>query len=162
MPPLSDKELGNMLLNLKSKKTCNIVDACYSSGFTDKAIYNLPEFFLLKSGIAKPGRVIISGTSKFRLGYAITTLGPIFSLIWFDALKTVYADGFKPGFLHMGRPTISSMFRDGKTSVEEAFYYTCYVLRNVRSLVNFKMMEPQMNDQYPGQGPLKSMGGMLL
>ena len=159
---LSDQELGNMLMNLKSNKACIIVDACYSGGFADKTIYNLPEFFLLNSGIAKPGRIVISGTSKFRVGYAITTLGPIFSLIWFEALKTGYADGFKPGFLHMGTPPILNEFKDGKTSVEEAFYYTCFVLRKDRALLNFKMMEPQMNDQYPEKGPLNNLGDMIL
>jgi hypothetical protein len=159
---LSDQELGNMLMNLKSNKACIIVDAYYSGGFADKTIYNLPEFFLLNAGIAKPGRIVISGTSKFRVGYTITTLGPIFSLIWFEALKTGYADGFKPGFLHLGRPPILNKFRDGKTSVEEAFYYTCFVLRKDQTLLNFKMMEPQMNDQYPEKGPLNNVGDMFL
>lgn len=157
--PLTDQELGNMLMNLNSKKTCIIIDACYSGGFADKTIYNLPEFFLLNSDVAKPGRIVITGTSKFRVGYAITILGPIFSLIWFDALNSGYGDGFRPGLLHKGQPTT---LKDGKTSVEEAFYYTCYILKNEKALVNFKMMEPQINDQYPGKGLLKSRGDMLL
>ncbi len=157
--PLSDAELGQMVMTLNSTKTCIVVDACYSGGFADKTIYNIPEFFGLNSGIAQPGRIVISGTSKFRPGYAITVLGPIFSLIWFDALQGVAADGFKPGFLHRGRPSGS---KDGKTSVEEAFYYTCYVLRRDKTLVNFRMMEPQINDQYPKKGVLQNMGEMLL
>jgi hypothetical protein len=137
--PLIDQELGNMLMNLNSKKTCIIIDACYSGGFADKTIYYLLEFFLLNSDVAKPGRIVLTGTSKFRVGYAITILGPIFSLIWFDALTSGYADGFRPGLLHMGQPTT---LKDGKTSVKEAFYYTCYILKNEETFVNFKMMEP--------------------
>jgi hypothetical protein len=128
-----------MLMNLNSKKTCIIIDACYSGGFADKTIYYLLEFFLLNSDVAKPGRIVLTGTSKFRVGYAITILGPIFSLIWFDALTSGYADGFRPGLLHMGQPTT---LKDGKTSVKEAFYYTCYILKNEETFVNFKMMEP--------------------
>ena len=122
---LTDNELGDMLTNLNAKKTCIVVNACYSDGFADKTIYNLPEFSPLNFGIAKPGRIVISGTSKFRVGYKITNFGSIFSLIWFDALTSGYTDGFKPGFLHMGKP---STLTDSRTSVEEAFYYTCYVL----------------------------------
>lgn len=160
--PLIDQDLGNLLINLKSQKTCIIVDACYSGGFADKTIYNLPESFFLNPGIAQPGRIVITGTSKLRSGYAITTLGPVFSLIWFEALKTGYADGFKPGLLHLGGPPTLDGDKDGQTSVEEAFYYTCFMLRNDNALVNFKMMEPQMNDQYPGKGPLNNVGDMLL
>ena len=35
-----DNELGDLLYDLRSEKTCIIVDACFSGGFADKTIYN--------------------------------------------------------------------------------------------------------------------------
>ncbi len=159
---LTDKDLGGLLSDLKSKKTSIIIDACYSGGFADKTIFNLPEISLLSSGLVKPGRVIITGESKFRPGYAITTSGPVFSQIWFYGLKTGYADGFKPGILHIGKPTRLNIFKDGKVSVEEAYYYTRFMLKSQMSLKDFSRMEPEINDQYPNRGFLRSMNGLIL
>jgi len=159
---LTDKELGTLLSGLKSEETCVIVDACFSGGFADKTIYNFPTFFLLRSNIPKPGRVVISGASKFRSGYASTTQGPLFTLLWFEGIKTGNADGFRPGLLKTGRPTILKIFKDGKTSVEEAFYYARYVLRKDENLEDYKDMAPQINDQYPNRGPIRSIKGLIL
>ena len=159
---LIDKELGNALSGLKSKKTCVIVDACFSGGFADKTIFNLPTFFLIKSNISKAGRVVISGASKFRSGYASTTHGPLFTLLWFEGIKTGEADGFRPGLLNSGRPTILGIFKDGKISVEEAFYYARYVLKRDDAFDDYKKMEPQINDQYLHRGSIRSLKGMLL
>ena len=156
-----DKELGYLLSSLKSKQVCIIIDACYSSGFADKTIYNLPTSFLLHSGIPQPGRVIITGASKFRLGYASTTLGPLFSLLWFEGIKTGEADGFKPSFLKTGRLPLF-MVKDGKVSIEEAFYFARYELRVDRTLNEFGTMQPQINDQYPQKGLFGSMPGLML
>ena len=158
----TDQELGNLLSGLKSKKTCIIVDACFSGGFADKTIYNLPTFFLLRTSIPRSGRVVISGASKFRSGYASTTEGPLFTQLWFEGLKTEKADGFRPGILKSGRPTRLRIFKDGKVSVEEAFYYARYMLRTEENFEDYKKMEPQINDQYPYRGLFHSMGGMLL
>ena len=159
---LTDKDLGELLSDLKSKKTSIIIDACYSGGFADKTIFNLPEISLLSSGLVKPGRVVITGESKFRPGYAITTSGPVFSQIWFYGLTTGYADGFRPGILNSGRPPQHSLFIDGKTSVEESFYYTRFILKSQMNLKEFSDMEPQINDQYPNKGYLRSMNGLIL
>lgn len=159
---LNDKELGDILSSLKSKKTCIIVDACYSGGFADKTIYNLPEFFTLKCEIPASGRVVITGTSKFRVGYASTTEGPLFSQIWFNGITSKEADGFRPSILNLGRPTILKLFRDGKISVEEAFYYTRYLLRTQNTLEDYSKMEPQINDQYPRSGLIGSIKGLIL
>jgi len=159
---IKDIELGEMLTGLQSEKTCVIVDACFSGGFADKTILNLPTLFLTKSDIARSGRVVITGASKFRLGYASTEFGPLFSLLWFNGLKTGDADGFRPGIIERGRPTILSMFKDGDVSVEEAFYYARYKLRTEVELKDYKRMEPQINDQYPNRGVLRSQKGMLL
>lgn len=148
---LVDNELGDILYGIKSKETCVIIDACYSGGFADKTIYNLPTLFLLRSTIPKPGRVVISGASKYRVGYTSTTNGPLFSMIWFEGIKTGVADGFRPGIFDMGRPTKLKMFKDGKVSVEEAFYYARYVLENDESFKDYNRMEPQINDRYPGR-----------
>lgn len=159
---LTDQELGDLLSGLKSKKTCIIVDACFSGGFADKTIYNLPTFFLLRTSIPRSGRVVISGASKFRSGHASTTEGPLFTQLWFEGLKTGKADGFRPGILKSGRPTRLRIFKDGKISVEEAFYYARYTLRTEENFKDYKKMEPQINDQYPHRGLFRSMGGMLL
>jgi len=159
---LTDKDLGGLLSGLKSKKTSVIIDACYSGGFADKTIFNLPEISILSSGLVKPGRVVITGESKFRLGYAITSSGPVFSQIWFYGIKTGYADGFRPGALHTGKPPRTSLFKDGKVSVEEAYYYTRYMLKSQMSLKEFSRMEPEINDQYPNRGVLRSMNGLIL
>lgn len=159
---LSDKELSTILSGLKSKKTCIIVDACYSGGFADKTILNLPEFFLLRSRLPRSGRIVITGASKFRLGYASTTKGPLFSQLWFYGIISGKADGFRPGILKMGRPTILRIFKDSQVSVEEAFYYARYVLRTSKNLEEYSKMEPQINDQYPRRGIFGSLKGLIL
>ena len=146
---LTDSELGGYLSNLKSKETCIAIDACFSGGFADKTIYNLPEFFLFNSNIPKSGRVVITGTSKFRIGYASTKTGPVFTNLWFEGIETGQADGFQPGFLNSGKPTELNMFKDGKVSVEEAFYFAKYVLRTNKELEKFRDMQPQISDRYP-------------
>ncbi|UCH72223.1 MAG: caspase family protein [Thermoplasmatales archaeon] len=149
---ITDNELGILLSDLKSekKKTCIIIDACFSGGFADKTIYNFPTFFLLRSGLPKSGRIIITGSSKFRIGYASTIQGPLFSFLWFEGIRTGNADGFRSGILDMGRQTKSRLFKDGKVSVEEAFYYARHVLRTDETYEEYEKMEPQINDQYPG------------
>jgi hypothetical protein len=159
---ITDNELGDLLSGLKSHKACVIVDACFSGGFADKTIYNFPTFFLLRSGIPDSGRVVMSGTCKFRLGFASTTRGPLFSLLWFEGLTTGAADGYRPGILDLGRPTRTNLFKDGKVSVEEAFYYARYILKTDEDFEDFKNMEPQINDQFPNTGFLRSMKGMIL
>jgi len=159
---LTDRELGQMLYSLRSDKTCIIVDACFSGGFVDRTLYDFPTFFLLHSGISGSGRVAISGASKFRQGYASTTRGPLFSLLWFEGIKTGDADGYQPGFRSTGKPPRFGLFVDGEVSVEEAFYYARYVLRTDESLQNYKTMEPQINDQYPHRGILRDNGEMIL
>jgi hypothetical protein len=159
---ITDKELGGLLAALKSTKTTILVDACYAGGFADKLIFNLPSSLLLRSGLPQNGRVIISGTSKFRTGYASTTQGPVFSILWFEGLSTGQADGFKPGLFDRGVPSHLKMFQDGKVSVEEAFYYARYTLRTDSSLKEFRGMQPQMNDEYPHKGLLRSRGDLLL
>lgn len=159
---MTDVELGDILMSLKSDKTCVIVDACYSGGFADKAIFNFPEIFLLKSNIPNSGRVVMTGASKFRIGYTSTTEGPLFSQLWFNGIENGDADGFKPSILDMGRPTRLKMFKDGKVSVEEAFYYAKYILRTDKTLEEYSKMEPQINDQYPRSGPIGSLKGMVL
>lgn len=159
---LTDIELGDLLSGIRSDKLCIIVDACYSGGFVDKTIFNIPEFFLLRSKIPNSGRVVISGTSKFRVGYASTTKGPLFSQLWFNGIKSGKADGFLPFIANIGRPTILKLFKDGKVSVEEAFYYARYVLRTDKDLDDYSKMEPQINDQYPRKGRICSLKGMIL
>ncbi|MCX6665382.1 MAG: Ig-like domain-containing protein [Euryarchaeota archaeon] len=149
---MTDKELGQVLKPLKSTKTCVIVDACYSGGFADKTIFERPTSLLLHSGIPKVGRVVIAGASKYRKGYASTTEGPLFTLLWFEGLKDGKADGYKPGLLGRGRPMYLKFFKDGKVSVEEAFYYARYVLRTDSTLKDYKSMQPQINDDYPHRG----------
>ena len=159
---LTDKELGDLLSTLRSDKTCVIVDACYSGGFADKTIFNLPEFFLFKSSVSNPGRIVMTGASKFRIGYASTTKGPLFSQLWFHGITTGEADGFRPFIANIGRPTILKLFKDGKVSVEEAFYYARYVLRTDKDLKDYSKMEPQISDQYPRGGIFGSQKGMVL
>jgi hypothetical protein len=117
---------------------------------------------LFHSGIPKDGRVVISGTSKFRTGYASTTQGPVFSFLWFEGLSSGKADGFRPGVLDRGVPRNLKLFKDGVVSVEEAFYYARYMLRTDESLKDFKAMQPQINDEYPHRGVLRSRGGLEL
>ena len=159
---LDDKDLGNLLSSLRSDKVCIIIDACYSGGFADKTIFNLPEFFLLKSNIPQPGRVVMTGASKFRVGWSSPIAGPLFSQLWFDGLTTGEADGFRPSIADTGRPTRLKMFKDGKVSVEEAFYYARYVLRTDKSLDDYSKMQPQINDQYPKRGIFGSLDGLIL
>ena len=159
---LTDKELGDLLIGLRSDKTCIIVDACYSGGFADKTIFDFPEFFLLDSNIPSSGRVVMTGASKFRVGWASPIDGPLFSDLWFEGLTTGDADGYRPSIRNIGRPTVLRLFKDGKVSVEEAFYYARYVLRTERALDDYDNMEPQINDQYPRNGILGSSGGLIL
>ncbi len=159
---IEDREFGVLLSNLKSKKTCIIVDSCFSGGFADRTIYDFPTLFLLRSKVPRPGRVVITGSSKFRTGFASTTEGPLFSILWFNGITSGDADGFRPGFLDTGKPSKLAFYRDGKVSVEEAFYYARYVLRTNGDLKEFSKMEPQINDQYPNHGPIRRMKGLDL
>jgi hypothetical protein len=159
---ISDREVGQLLGPLKSQKVCIIVDACYCGGFADKTIYNLPTLLLLRSGLPQNGRVVISGASKFKQGYASTTEGPVFTLLWFEGLTTGNADGYRPSLLATGRPTNLRLFKDGKVSVEEAFYYARYILRTDETLEDYRSMEPQINDRYPHRGVLRSIRGLIL
>jgi len=159
---LNDKELGILLQNLKSEETCVIVDACYSGGFADKTIFNLPELFLFNSGIPSNGRVVISGASKFRVGYASVKDGPLFSLLWFYGLYSGEADGFVGGLFNKGKPTRLNFFKDGVVSVEEAFFYAKYLLRTDKQLEDYSKMEPQISDRYPKIGFIRSYKGLVL
>lgn len=136
-------------------KTCIVIDACYSGGFADRTIFGVPS--LTHSSLPAEGRIVITGTSKFSVGYASTTKGPIFSQLWFEGIKTGKADGFKRGLLGMGRP---SFLKDGKVSVEEAFYYAKYKLRT--QYREFFWMQPQINDEYPSSPPFGNLGEMFL
>ncbi len=158
---LTDRELGDMLYSLRADKTCIVVDACFSGGFADRTILDFPTFFLINSGITGSGRVAISGASKFRVGYASTTKGPLFSLLWFQGLQSGQADGYREGFLSMGKPPLFSLLQDGKVSVEEAFYFARYTLKKDGSYADYSDMEPQINDQYPHRGDLRSKLGLI-
>ena len=159
---ISDQDVGEWLGPLKSNHVCIIVDACYCGGFADKTIFTLPTSLLFRSGIPQNGRVVIAGTSKFRKGYASTTQGPLFTLLWFDGLQTGNADGYKPGLFDIGRPKLLGIFKNGRVSVEEAFYYARYQLRKNENLKDFSSMEPQINDRYPRRGTILSRGELYL
>jgi len=159
---ISDRDLGELLSPLKSQKTCIIVDACFCGGFADKTILNFPTFFLLRSGLPKNGRIILTGASKFRQGYASTTQGPLFTLFWFEGITSGKADGFKPGLFERGKPTNLNLFKDGKVSVEEAFYYSSYTLRTNEALEEYDTSHPQINDRYPRRGLILSKKEMFL
>ena len=47
-------------------------------------------------------------------------------------------------------------------TVEEAFYYARYVLKNTEELDDYDRMEPQINDQYPRRGILWNNKGIVL
>ncbi len=157
---LTDRELGDMLYSLRADKTCIIVDACFSGGFADRTILDFPTFFLIRSGISGSGRVVISGASKFHVGYASTTEGPLFSLLWFQALQSKEADGYRPGLLSTGKPPLINLLQDGKVSAEEAFFYARYTLKTDVTFADYSGMEPQINDQYPHRGDLRSQLGL--
>jgi hypothetical protein len=159
---ITDKELGGILAPLESSKVAVIIDACYAGGFADRTILNLRTSLFFRSRIPHDGRVVISSTSKFRTGYASTTQGPVFSLLWFEGLSSGKADGFRPGLFDRGVPRNLKMFQDGKVSVEEAFYYARYMLRSNEKYQDFKAMQPQINDEYPHHGMLRSRGELLL
>jgi len=159
---ITDQELGDILKPLESKKVAIIIDACYCGGFADRTILGLRTSLFLRSGVPNNGRVVISGTSKFRLGYASTIQGPVFSLLWFEGLSTGQADGYRPGLFDRGVLRKMKMFQDGKVSVEEAFYYARSMLRTDEKYQDFKSMQPQINDEYPHRGLLRSRGELLL
>jgi hypothetical protein len=159
---MTDKALGDILQPLASKKVAIIIDACYAGGFADRTILNLRTSLLMRSGIPQDGRVVITGTSKFRTGFASTTQGPLFTLLWFEGLTSGEADGYRPGLFGRGVERNLKMFQDGIVSVEEAFYYARVVLRTDKNLQDFRSMQPQINDRYPHHGFLRSLGGLVL
>jgi len=159
---LYDYELGELIYDLSAEKTCVIIDACFSGGFADKIIYNFPTFILMRSDIPNPGRIVIAGSSKFRTGYASTINGPLFSYVWFEGIRTGDADGFKSGIFELGKPPSFNFLKDGEISVEEAFYYASHKLRTDQNYDDYKKMEPEINDQYPGRGSFRSRKGMVL
>jgi len=159
---LTDRELGDILYSLRSDDTTIIVDACFSGGFADRTILDFPTFFLLNSGIPGSGRVVMTGASKFRTGYASTIQGPLFTNLWFQGITSGEADGYRPGVFSIGKPPRNRFSLDGKVSVEEAFYYARYVLRTDVNLDDYDGMEPQINDQYPNRGNLRSKAELVL
>lgn len=159
---MTDRALGDILRPLESKKATIIIDACYAGGFADRTILNLRTMLLLRSRIPDDGRVIITGTSKFRTGYASTTQGPVFTFLWFEGLSTGKADGYRAGAFDRGVSTNLKLFKDGVVSVEEAFYYARVMLRTDETLRMFRSMQPQINDQYPHRGILRSLDGFVL
>jgi len=159
---LSDKKLGELLFPLKSKKVTIIVDACFSGGFAERTILNIPTALIFRSGIPRSGRVVITGASKFRKGYASTTRGPLFSLLWFEGLTSGEADGYRGGLFKKGKPMKLNFFKDGKVSVEEAFYYARYKLSTDENYEEWNDMEPQINDRYPNIGVLFGRKGLIL
>jgi len=144
---VKDSDLGSMVGNLNAEKTCIIVDACYAGGFANKAMFNLPS--ILSSGIPKKGRIVITATSKFRKGYADIKKGPLFTQFWLEGLTTGNADGYRSGLFKTGRKTFLPFFKDGKVSVEEAFYYARCKLRSPQ-YIRYRSMQPQINDKIPG------------
>ena len=104
----------------------------------------------------------MTGSSKYRVGYCSTANGPLFSQLWFEGIATGAADGYKPGFRNTGRPTSLKRFKDGKVSVEEAFYYARYTLKTSSKYQEYNEMQPQINDQYPNDGALLNLKGMIL
>jgi Bacterial Ig domain len=159
---ITDTELGDILAPLESKKTTILIDACYAGGFADRTILNFRTSLFLRSGIPQDGRIVISSTSKFRTGYASTTQGPVFSLLWFEGLSNGDADGFRPGLFDRGVSSNLKMFKDGIVSVEEAFFYARYQLRTNEKYEDFSSMQPQINDEYPHRGLLRSRGEFIL
>jgi hypothetical protein len=159
---ITDKELGGILAPLESKKVAIIIDACYTGGFADRTILSLRTSLFMRSGIPDNGRVVISGTSKFRAGYASTIQGPIFTLLWFEGLYTGNADGYRPGLFDRGVFRKMKIFQDGQASVEEAFYYARAMLRSDEKYQDFKSMQPQINDEYPHRGLFRSRGELIL
>jgi hypothetical protein len=159
---ITDKDLGVMLAPLVCQKTTIIVDACYAGGFADRTILGFRTSLLLRSGIPGNGRIVISGTSKFRSGYASTIQGPLFSLLWFQGILSGEADGYKPGLFDRGVLRKLKRFQDGTVSVEEAFYYARVMLRTDDVFMEFKSMQPQINDQYPHRGILRSRSELIL
>jgi hypothetical protein len=159
---VTDKELGDIISPMESQKVTIIIDACYSGGFADRTILSLRTSLLLRSGIPGNGRIVISGTSKFRPGYASTVQGPIFSLLWFEGITTGNADGYRPGLFDRGVQRKMKTFQDGQVSVEEAFFYARAMLRSDEKYRDFRSMQPQINDEYPHQGLLRSRGQLIL
>jgi len=153
---IQDKELGELLEGLKAK-LCLIVDSCYSGGFANRIIFNVPS--LLRSNIPKDGRIVITGESKFSIGYASNVSGPLFTQLWFEGLKTGKADGFRKGLFGVAKRSHLNIFKDGRVSVEEAFYYAKYMIR--KEYRDFIWMQPQMNDMYPHKYPF-NRGEMFL
>ena len=153
---IQDKELGELLEGLKAK-LCLIIDSCYSGGFANRIIFNAPS--LLRSNIPKDGRIVITGESKFSIGYASNVSGPLFTQLWFEGLKTGKADGFRKGLFGVAKRSHLNIFKDGRVSVEEAFYYAKYMIR--KEYRDFIWMQPQMNDMYPHKYPF-NRGEMFL
>ena len=116
----------------------------------------------MRSDIPNSGRIVITGSSKFRTGYASTTRGPLFSLLWFEGIRSEEADGYNSGFREMGKPPILQFNKDGRISVEEAFYYASYLIRTDRNLEDYSRMASQINDQYPRRGILRNNKEMYL
>jgi hypothetical protein len=86
----------------------------------------------------------------------------LFSYLWFQGITSGQADGFRPGPFDLGIPKHLKIFKNGIVSVEEAFYYATYTLRTDASLKNYRSMHPQINDEYPHRGFLRSIGQLVL
>ncbi|MDD5502215.1 MAG: caspase family protein [Candidatus Thermoplasmatota archaeon] len=125
---ISSIELGEHVkpLNDNNVESVIIVDACQTGFFADQMIGPFaPE---TESGVPGENRVVMTGASALTFGWSYSDSGPIFSLSWFEGIKGV-ADG--------------QIKKDGKVSVEEAFWYASGKVNG-----NTQEAQPQMNDQY--------------
>ena len=64
--------------------------------------------------------------------------------------------------MNKAREIVLRLVSEGKISVEEAFYYASYILRSDQNLDDYSKMMPQINDQYPRRGIIRSNKEMYL
>ena len=65
------------------------------------------------------------------------------------------------GFMKDNRKFLK-IFKDGKVSVEEAFYFARYTLRTDEAYKEYRRMQPQINDKYPHSGYILSLKDLIL
>ncbi len=151
--PMSD--LKEWFSVLKSKKFVFITDSCQTG---EMAGIGPNQFGVsLSEGLSAEGRIIISGSSDATLAYS-TGVGGAFTIAFLNG--TLYGDGCSETV----PPDIVDVIgeKDGMISVEEAFWYTWWMMETGREGLHIYPSDPlnsvvgpeqlpEMRDEYEGE-----------
>jgi hypothetical protein len=157
---LWDYDLAEMVKELNASKVWIHIGACQAGGFANKLIFGIDN--INNGNLPHKGWIISTASSVITLGWVLNNndangtqrrYGNMILCDMFFTMRDNIADGY--GELALGQ-SLSIGEKDGKTSVEEAFWYA-QCATSVGDLGTEPLLiasriesQPQINDQYDG------------